>query len=116
MINVHPQADPEARAISSVPADYGRASAEPCYSHLPPVQGSQVHCCCVAERFFHSMHVLYNVHISRTWGVENGIGAALVSGFDGLAVLASTISTSAVEMVKQHKLVNILACSSSNQA
>ena len=54
------------------------------------------------------MHVLYNVHISRTWGVENGIGAALSSGFDGLAVLASTISTSAVEMVKQHKLVNIV--------
>ena len=53
------------------------------------------------------MHVLYNVHISRTWGVENGIGAALSSGFDGLAVLASTISTSAVEMVKQHKLVNM---------
>ena len=50
---------------------------------------------------------MYSVQCtSRTWGVENGIGAALASGFDGLAVLASTISTSAVEMVKQHKLVN----------
>ena len=44
---------------------------------------------------------------SRTWGVENGIGAALACRFDGLAVLASTISTSAVEMVKKHNLVKI---------
>ena len=44
---------------------------------------------------------------SRTWGVENGIGAVLACRFDGLAVLASTISTSAVEMVKKHNLVKI---------
>ena len=39
--------------------------------------------------------------------MENGIGAALSSGFDGLAILASTISTSIVDMVKEHKLVDI---------
>ena len=55
----------------------------------------------------HSMHALENTPTPRTWGVENGIGAALISGLDGLAVLASTISTSTVETVKQHKLVDI---------
>ena len=49
---------------------------------------------------------------SRTWGVENGIGAALAFGrFDGLAVLASAISTSAVEVVKKHNMVRIFPIS-----
>ena len=44
--------------------------------------------------------------------MENGIGAALAFGrFDGLAVLASAISTSAVEVVKKHNMVRIFPIS-----
>ena len=63
--------------------------------------------CATQNASFHSMPALENAPTPRTWGVENGIGAALISGLDGLAVLASTISTSTVETVKQHKLVDI---------